>query len=90
MVGSEKISMIDGFLRYKQVRMDPKYVLKTTFTILWGTFSYIKIPFKLINAKANIQRAMDYAFVHIKDPFIVIYLYDMIVFRITIVDHQII
>jgi len=44
-VGSQRMSMLDGFLDYHQVRMDPEDVLKTTFTTLWGTFSYVGMPF---------------------------------------------
>lgn len=36
---------------------------------------------------ALFQRAMYYAFVDIKDPCIVIYLYDMIIFSKNVVDH---
>jgi len=53
---------------------------KTTFTTPWGTFIYNKIPFRLINAVATFQRAMDIAFVGENDKFIVIYLYGMTIF----------
>jgi len=41
---------------------------------------YSKIPFGLMNAGANFQRAMDIAFVGEKDNFVLIYLDDIIVF----------
>jgi hypothetical protein len=50
--GSERISMLDGFSGYNPVIMDLKDMLKTTFTTPWGTFSYIRIPFGLINVGA--------------------------------------
>jgi hypothetical protein len=48
---------------------------------------YDKIPFGLINARENFQRAMDIAFVGERDKFIVIYLDDMIFFSKTNEDH---
>ena len=36
--------------------------LKTTFRTRWGTFAYKRMPFRLINAGATFQRAMDIAF----------------------------
>jgi len=60
---------------------------KTTFTTLWGTFIYNKMPFILINARATFQRAMDIAFVGENDKFIVIYLDDMNIFSQNDEDH---
>nr|KUM48003.1 hypothetical protein ABT39_MTgene4998 [Picea glauca]QHR86573.1 hypothetical protein Q903MT_gene576 [Picea sitchensis] len=60
MVGSERISMMDGFSGYNQVRIDPEDVLNTTLTTLWGTFAYIRMPFGLMNVGATFQRAMDF------------------------------
>ena len=41
---------------------------------------YDKMPFRLLNARATFQRAMDIAFVGGKDKFVVIYLDDITVF----------
>jgi hypothetical protein len=48
---------------------------------------YDKIPFGLMNAGATFHRAMDIAFVGERDKFIVIYLYDLIVFSNSDEDH---
>ena len=60
--GSELISLLDGFLGYNQVLMAEQDRLKTMFQMKWGTFSYRRIPFGLINDGATFQRAMDIAF----------------------------
>ena len=60
--------------------MHPDDKEKTTFTTPWGTFMYDKIPFRLMNAGATFQRAMDMDFVREKDKFVVIYLDDITVF----------
>ena len=60
--------------------MHPNDKEKTTFTTPWGTFMYDKMPFGLMNAGENFQRAMDIAFVGEKDKFVVIYLDDITIF----------
>jgi hypothetical protein len=86
-VGSERMSMLDGFSRYNYVNMDLEDVLNTTFTTLWGIFSYVGMPFRLVNVGATFQRAMDYSFVDITFIFIVIYLDELIFYFKKVVDH---
>jgi hypothetical protein len=52
-VGSQKISILDGFSRYNQIMVHPDDYDKTSFTTPWGTFMYAKIPFRLMNAGEN-------------------------------------
>ena len=52
-VGAERISMMDGFSGYNQIKVLPEYQEKTTFTTPWGTFIYAKIPFGFMNAGAT-------------------------------------
>jgi hypothetical protein len=79
-IGTSRISMIDGFFGYNQISVMPEDREKTTFTTPWGTFMYAKMPFALMNAGATFQRAMDIAFIGEKDKFVVIYLDDITVF----------
>jgi hypothetical protein len=79
-VGSSRISLLDGFSGYNQVLVHPDDQDKTTFTTPWGTFMYVKMPFGLMNVGATFQRAMDIAFVEELGKFIVIYLDDVTVF----------
>ena len=60
--GSQRISLLDGFLGYNQVLVFPSDQLKTAFTTPWGTFMYVKMPFGLMNARATFQMAMDIYF----------------------------
>ena len=48
-VGSSRISLLDGFSRYNQILVQPEDQTKNTFTTPWGTFMYLKIPFGLMN-----------------------------------------
>jgi hypothetical protein len=79
-VGSSRISLLDGFSGYNQVLVHPDDQDKTSFTTPWGTFMYVKIPFGLMNAGATFQRVMDIAFVEESGKFIVVYLDDVTLF----------
>lgn len=79
-VGSQRISMLDGFSGYNQILVHPDDQEKTTFTTPWGTLMYAKMPFGLMNAGATFQRAMDIAFAEEKDKSVVVYLDDITIF----------
>jgi hypothetical protein len=79
-VGSQKMSMLDGFSGYNQIMVHRDDQEKTTFTTPWGMFMYAKMPFGLMNAGETFQRAMDISFSEEKDKFIMIYLDDIMVF----------
>ena len=54
MISSSKLfSLLDGFYGYNQVLVVEEDRLKTTFRTKWGTFSYRRMPFGLINAGAT-------------------------------------
>jgi hypothetical protein len=86
-VGSHKMSMLDGFSGYNQIMVHPDDQEMTTFTTPWGTFMYAKMPFGLMNAGETFQRDMDIAFVDEKDKFIFIYLDDITVFSYSDDEH---
>ena len=79
-VGSQRMSMLDGFSGYNQILLHPEDQEKIAFTTPWGTFMYSKMPFGLINVGATFQRAMDIAFSKERDKFVVIYLDDITIF----------
>jgi hypothetical protein len=79
-VGSSRVSLLNGFSGYNQVLVHPEDQEKTNFTTPWGTFMYVKMPFGLMNVGATFQRAMDIAFVDETRRFTVIYLDDVTVY----------
>ena len=78
--GSNMMSFLDGYLRYNQLMFDEENRLKTTFMTKWGTFSYKRMPFGLINVGAIFQQAMDEAFKGLIKKCIVIYMDYLMVF----------
>ncbi|RDX98671.1 Retrovirus-related Pol polyprotein from transposon 17.6, partial [Mucuna pruriens] len=49
---------LDGFSGYMQIRIAPEDQHKTTFTCLFGTFAYTRMPFGLCNVLSTFQRCM--------------------------------
>nr|GEV51773.1 reverse transcriptase domain-containing protein [Tanacetum cinerariifolium] len=55
---NEFYCFLDGFFVYFQIPIDPQDQEKTTFTCLYGTFTYRRMPFGLCNAPGTFQRCM--------------------------------
>ena len=79
-VGSKRISTMDGFSGYNQIKVMPEDQEKIAFTTPWGTFMYANMPFVLMNAGATFQCPMDIVFVDERDRFVVIYMDDITVY----------
>jgi hypothetical protein len=79
-VGSQMMSLLDGFSSYNQIKVKREDKYKTTFTTRWGTFSYERMPFVLSNAGATFQGVMQIAFDDLIGKIIQIYLDDLIVY----------
>ena len=52
-IGSALMFFIGGFSSYNQMKMAPKDMTKTTFTIKWGIYYYTIMLFGLKNARAT-------------------------------------
>ena len=55
-VGSALMSFMDGFSGYNQIKMAPRDMTQTTFTIEWRIYCYTEMPFELKNAGTTYQR----------------------------------
>jgi len=79
-VGSQKMSMLDGFSRYNQIMIHPDGREKMSFMTPWGTVVYAKMPFGLMNVGDTFHQEMYIEIFEEKDKFIVIYLNDITVY----------
>ena len=71
---------MDWYLGYNQEIVDKEDRLKMDFTTKWGTFSYRRMSFELINVEASFQWAMDEYFKGLIIKCIVIYMDDLTIF----------
>jgi hypothetical protein len=87
-VGSQRMSMLDGFSGYNQILVHLDDQEKIDFTTPWGKFIYSNIPFRLTNARSTFQRAMDIAFAEENDKFVVTYLDDITIYSNSYLQHM--
>jgi hypothetical protein len=53
LTGKSFYCFLDGYSGYNQIVINPKDQEKTTFTCLFGTYTYRRMPFGLCNAPAT-------------------------------------
>ncbi|RDY11571.1 hypothetical protein CR513_03764, partial [Mucuna pruriens] len=58
LAGKSHYCFLDGFSRYMQIHIAPEDQHKTTFTWLFGTFVYTRMPFGLCNMPSTFQHCM--------------------------------
>eukprot|EP00253_Pinus_taeda_P018436 PITA_18436 len=66
-VGASRMSLLARYSGYNQILVHEDDRDKTSFTTLWGTFHYAKMPFGLKDVGATFQQAMDITFANEKD-----------------------
>jgi hypothetical protein len=80
LAGHEYYCFLDGYSGYNQIPVDPEDQEKTTFTCLFGTFAYRRMPFGLCNAPATFQRCMISIFSDMVEQIMEIFMDDFSVF----------
>ena len=58
LAGHSFYCFLDGYSGYNQIPIAPEDQEKTTFTCPFGTFAYARVPFRLCNAPATLQRCI--------------------------------
>nr|GEV68411.1 RNA-directed DNA polymerase homolog [Tanacetum cinerariifolium] len=76
----EYYCFLDGFSGYFQIPIAPEDQEKTTFTCLYGTFAYKRMPFGLCNAPATFQRCMTAIFHELIEDSMEVFMDDFSVF----------
>lgn len=73
-IWSRDIFFLDDFSRYKLVLVEDPDKLKTAFHTNWGTFTFQRIPFGLVNIGATLQCEMEITSHGLIRPSMVVYL----------------
>ena len=71
---------LDGYSGYFQIEIAPEDQEKTTFTCLFGTYAYRRMPFGLCNALATFQRCMLSMFSDMVERIMKVYMDDITVY----------
>ena len=71
---------LDGYSGYFQIEIAAEDQEKTTFTCLFGTYAYRRIPFGLCNAPATFQRCMLSVFSDLVERIMEVYMDDITVY----------
>ena len=77
--GFERMTFMDGFSSYNQIKMHPEYEKHTSFRTPFGVYCYTVMPFGLKNAGATYQRAMMKIFQDIQHKTVECYVDDLAV-----------
>jgi len=78
--GHEFYCFLYGYSGYNQIEIALKDQEKTTFTCLFGTFAYQRMPFGLCNAPTTFRRCMLSIFSDMVEHFLEIFMDDFSVF----------
>ena len=71
---------LDGYSGYFQIEIATEDQEKTTFTFLFGTYAYRRMPFGLCNAPTTFQRCMLSIFSDLVESIMVVYMDDITVY----------
>jgi hypothetical protein len=72
--------LLDGYSGFMQIPIHPDDQHKTTFTCLYGTFAYRRMPFGLCNAPASFQRCMMAVFSEFIEEIVEVFMDDFSVY----------
>jgi len=80
-------SKIDLRSRYHQLKIRTTDIPKTKFTTRYGLYEYTVMSFSLTNAPAYFMYLMNKVFMESLDKFVVVFIYDILVFSKTELEH---
>ncbi|GBG66138.1 hypothetical protein CBR_g57020 [Chara braunii] len=85
--GAKFFSKLDLKSGYHQLEIRQEDRYKTAFKMRYGHFKWLVMPFGLTNAPATFQAAMTTEFRHMLDRYVLIYLYDILVYSRSLDEH---
>jgi len=85
----EAISTLDLFSGYHQIPVKKEDVEKTSFTTMFGNYTFLVMPFGLTNAHATFQREMNRIFFPLIGKCMFVYIDDVVIFSPSVEQHLI-
>ena len=81
-------SKIDLRSSYHQIKIRPQDIPKTAFSTRYGLYEYLVVSFGLTNAPAYFMFLMNTVFIPELDKFVVVFIYDILVYSENEKDHE--
>lgn len=72
---------------FHQIEVDPKDIQKTAFSVNFGHYEYVRMPFGLKNAPSTFQRVMDNVLGELQGKICLCYMDDIIIFSTSLQEH---
>ncbi|KAA3484980.1 RNA-directed DNA polymerase-like protein [Gossypium australe] len=86
--GASMFSNINIYSGYHQLKVKESDVHKTALGIRYGNYEFLVMPFGLTNSPAAFMDLMNWMFQPYLDQFIVVFIYDTLVYSKTKVEHD--
>jgi hypothetical protein len=88
LAGAQVFSKIDLYFGYHQIKIHVEYISKTTFSMRYGLYEYLVIPFGLTNASAHFMYLMNSVFIEELDKFVVVFIDDILVYSKSMEEYE--
>lgn len=80
-------STLDLTNGFHQIEVNPKDIPKTAFSVDYGHFEYVRMPFGLKNAPSTFQRVMDNVLRELQGTICLVYMDDIIIYSTSLNEH---